>query len=155
MTAAQAWTVDDEHNTPGLHATDSGPIDILVADDESIVLRLLEMVLSPSGIQLETAKNGAEALQIFREHHGDVRLVLLDVQMPVLDGPETFRRLLKIDPDVRVLFMSGDPGHHTATDLFEMGALGILEKPFNDLMMVASRLRQIAAAGPAHAKCHH
>src|SRR5205085_12356357 len=114
-----------------------------------------ELVLSPSGIRLETATNGAEALQVFREHHGDVRLVLLDVQMPVLDGPETFRRLLKMDPDVRVLFMSGDPGHHTATDLIEMGALGIIEKPFRDLMMVASRLRQIAAAGPAHAKCHH
>src|SRR5438445_8311 len=93
MIAAQAWTTDDEHSSPGPHAVDSGPIDILVADDEMIVRRLLEMVLAPSGVRLETVSNGAEAVRVFQEHHGDVRLVLLDVQMPVMDGPQTFRRL--------------------------------------------------------------
>ena len=154
MTARQIGTA---HDLPEAAETihDSETVDILVADDESIVCRLLEMALQPSGIRLETARNGAEALQIYQKHHGDVRLVLLDVQMPVLDGPETFRRLQEINPDVRVVFMSGDIGEHTAAELLEMGALGIIQKPFSDLMMVASRLRQIAAGGgPAHAKCH-
>jgi CheY-like chemotaxis protein len=156
VAAHTAWTTDSEQSVPHAEETlhDSGTIDILVADDEMIVRRLLEMVLRPSGIRLESVSSGTEAIRIFEEHHADVRLVLLDIQMPGLDGPETFRRLKAINPDVRVLFMSGDPGGHSTTELIEMGALGLIEKPFGDLMMVASRLRQIAAAGNAHTKCH-
>jgi len=133
---------------------DSDAIDILIADDEPNIRRLLELVLRPTGLRIETVANGAEIVERFRLYHGEVRLVLLDVQMPVLDGPETFRRLKEIDPEAKVLFMSGDPNPYVAASLLALGAIGYFEKPFLDVTALVTRVRQIAAAGHAHAKSH-
>jgi two-component system response regulator AtoC len=126
--------------------TDSEPIDLLIADDELVIRRMLELALKSSGLRIRTVTNGAEALRLYRKLDGNVGLVLLDVQMPELDGPQAFREMQQIAPDVRVLFMSGGSGKYSADDLLEMGALGLLAKPFENLADVAAKLRRLATA---------
>jgi CheY-like chemotaxis protein len=133
-----------------LEPSDSSPVDILIADDEPIVRRVLEMALRSSGLRVATAVNGMDAVRVFRQHLGDVRLVVLDVQMPELDGPQACRALRDIAPDVRVLFMSGGSGNYSIDDLLDAGAIGYIEKPFRNVTEVAERLRKAAAAPAAH-----
>jgi CheY-like chemotaxis protein len=131
---------------------DSGPIDILIADDEPFVRRLLEVALRPSGLRVESVGDGAQAARRFLRHQGDVRLVVLDVQMPDVDGVATLRMLREINPDVRVVFMTGDPGRYSVDELLGQGAIGMIDKPFGNLLEIAGRLKNLAGAAPALAR---
>jgi CheY-like chemotaxis protein len=65
---------------------------ILVVDDESAIRKVLGIVLSRHGFSVWTAAGGGEAVALFRQHQGSIGLVLLDVRMPGMDGPQTSRR---------------------------------------------------------------
>jgi CheY-like chemotaxis protein len=123
---------------------DSRGIDILIVDDEPIVRRVLQMALHSSGLRVVTATNGVEAVRLFAQHRGNVRLVLLDVQMPELDGPHALQAMRSINDDVRAVFMSGCSGIYTFDDLCRAGAIGLIDKPFRDLSALAERLCRLA-----------
>lgn len=103
---------------------------VLVVDDEPVIRSLLDRALRASGFQPILARSGREALEVYAEQKGDIDLVLLDVRMPELNGPETFQALLQLDPEVRCCFMSGDLGGYTADELRAEGALHLFTKPF-------------------------
>jgi len=71
------------------------------------------------------------ALEAFGRHSDSIDVVLLDVQMPDLDGPETLAALRRIKLSVPVVFMSGHTGRHSPEDLLALGATRLLHKPFN------------------------
>jgi CheY-like chemotaxis protein len=125
---------------------DSGGIDILIVDDELIVRRILEMALRPFGLRVRTAASGAEAVQLYYRHRGDVGLVVLDVQMPEGDGPRTLQALREIDSGVRAIFISGGLGEYSVEELLALGALDFIEKPFRNLTQLAARLEKLAMA---------
>lgn len=119
----------------GPHAMDSaepaaGPT-ILAVDDESTVLALARDVLEMHGYNVLTARNGEEALRIFREHQAAVSLVLLDLTMPVMGGVECFRKMKELDPGVRVVISSGFSSESTAAEVLREGALEYLQKPYD------------------------
>ena len=102
---------------------------ILVVDDEEVVRRIARTSLERLGYAVLTAVNGQEALRLYREAHGAINVVLLDMTMPVIGGEEALQRLLEIDPEVQVLAMSGfDEGE--AKSRFGAGIAGFLQKPF-------------------------
>jgi CheY-like chemotaxis protein len=109
------------------------------------------MALRSTGLRVVTAVDGADAVRLFQLHEGNVALVLLDVQMPELNGPQAFEALRALAPDVRVLFMSGGSREHSVEDLLATGAIGFLPKPFRDLNEVANRLRKLVTTA-AHAR---
>ena len=117
---------------------------VLVVDDDAAVRQMLELGLQCQGFRVRLAGSGAEAVQLYRTHRGDINLVLLDVRMPELDGPATLHELGRIDPGIRCAFMSGDTGEYSEADLLGRGALCLLTKPF-DLHDLAGRLRQLVA----------
>src|SRR5437588_12848484 len=79
---------------------------ILVVDDSPDMLRYLRMVLELDSYRVETANNGVEALQ--RVRNGTVpEAVVLDLQMPEMDGLKTLGRLLELQPQVKVIMWSG------------------------------------------------
>jgi len=80
---------------------------ILVAEDDQAVLSFLLGVLQENGYSVVTATNGEDAVQKFIEFQDTVRLVLLDVIMPRKNGREIYDEIIKIRPDIKVLFMSG------------------------------------------------
>ena len=80
---------------------------ILLVDDEVLVRELGERILTKSGYRVLTARNGREALDIYKQHQPDIALVILDLIMPEMSGNECLRELVKIDPQVRVIVSSG------------------------------------------------
>jgi two-component system cell cycle sensor histidine kinase/response regulator CckA len=131
--------------------TVSGSESILVVDDEEIVKNLAKEVLSLHGYRVMAARDGLEAVDLYRAFGKDIGLVLLDLVMPGLSGLETYKKLKAIDPEVRVLFCSGeDPGHSAAEEVRALG-LPLVRKPFQ-LDALAKKVRDVLDAGmdPPH-----
>lgn len=80
---------------------------ILVVDDEPIILRLTSSVLGGAGFRVVVAEDGAAGLAAWNRRRSEITLVLADVMMPVMGGLEMARRMIEIDPRVKLLFMSG------------------------------------------------
>ncbi|HMK37608.1 MAG TPA: PAS domain S-box protein [Desulfomonilaceae bacterium] len=102
----------DSREVPAL-----GTETILLVDDEVLVRELGERILTKSGYTVLTARNGREALDIYKQHQPDTALVILDLIMPEMSGKECLRELVKIDPQVRVIVSSG---HSDSEDLQEV-----------------------------------
>ena len=116
---------------------------ILVVEDEKAVGTMLDVVLQEYGFDVRVAATGLEALEIYREHQQSIALVLLDVQMPDMDGPATLAAIQTINPNVRSCFMSGHPGKYSTEELLDMGAAHVIAKPFVSLKLLARLLRDI------------
>jgi two-component system cell cycle sensor histidine kinase/response regulator CckA len=118
---------------------------ILIVDDEPAIRRLLQTALRQHGFfAVWTAADGRQAVEIYRRHRATIGIVLLDVQMPVLDGPRTLAVLQRINPRVCCCFMSGHAGAYTQADLQERGGLHVFAKPFR-LTEIMTVLRKLAA----------
>ena len=110
---------------PTLPASGTGRT-VLVVDDDEGVRRTCSRILSSAGYSVRTACDGEEALSLY---DAGTDVVLLDLVMPVLDGTETFERLLAVDADVRVLFFCGARIDQLRADLLAAGARGVVGKP--------------------------
>jgi CheY-like chemotaxis protein len=102
---------------------------ILIVDDQQVIRELLQEFLEIKGFTVFAAANGAEALTHMQERTPD--LVLLDMLMPRMDGLETQRRLRTIDPDVKVIMMTGLNDPAVAERAIREGARKYLLKPLN------------------------
>ena len=110
---------------------DSGPALILVADDDPVIVRLLQVNFKLEGYDVETAAHGEEALRKAR----DLRpaLILLDVMMPGVDGWEVARRLKTDDAtnEIPVLFLSARAQEEDRRRGMELGVTEYVTKPFD------------------------
>jgi CheY-like chemotaxis protein len=104
---------------------------VLLVDDEPMVRELGRNVLERSGFQVLLAEDGTEAIDVYRHEMAHVDLVVLDLTMPSLSGDDTFRRLVKINPRVRVLFCSGYPSEHVRS-LGQEQVVGFISKPYRN-----------------------
>jgi CheY-like chemotaxis protein len=131
---------------------------VLVVDDEHMVRALVQLGLERSGFDVWLASGGREAIQLYREHRDSIAVVLLDVRMPGLDGPQTLEALREMNPAVRACFMSGDMGAYGPEGQRQRGAACVVAKPFQlaDLANVLRLVTQGAPAGPrpAGGACH-
>jgi CheY-like chemotaxis protein len=82
---------------------------ILLVDDEKPLRDLWIGVLSEDGYEMLGAANGKEALAVAERHPSKIDLLMTDVRMPGLSGPELAAKLLSSRPDLKVMFVSGDP----------------------------------------------
>jgi len=106
---------------------------ILLVDDEEVVRTIGHDLLEELGYTVLLAEDGEQALGLYDRNRGKISLVLLDMIMPKLGGKETCRKLLEIDPDVRVLFCSGFHREGAVAELVRNGAKGFIKKPFTTL----------------------
>jgi CheY-like chemotaxis protein len=104
---------------------------VLVVDDQEMVRKALRTALEMLGHEVLLASDGVQAIDIFRERHAQIRVVVLDVSMPNLDGRGALRELRQIDPHVRVLITTGYAPSEDVRTLLSLGATAVLEKPFN------------------------
>jgi CheY-like chemotaxis protein len=105
--------------------------EILVVEDDTGVRRMLEVALPYYGFVVQSAATGQEAIQLYQSRRDAIAVVLLDVQMPEMDGPATLAALRQINPAVRCCFMSGHTGRYSALDLLNFGAARVFQKPFS------------------------
>jgi CheY-like chemotaxis protein len=128
---------------------------ILLADDEKMALELGQIVLEGFGYRVLVAKDGEEAVSLYREHSGEVDLVILDIQMPRLDGPGALVQLKHIDPAVKVLAVTGSCPQVAADLMLSRGAGAVLHKPYQALELATAvqqmlLSRRTSAAGVGH-----
>ncbi|HEY9698430.1 MAG TPA: PAS domain S-box protein [Trichocoleus sp.] len=80
---------------------------ILVVDDEKMIREVSQATLEAYNYQVLTAADGIEAIALYAEHKSDIRLAIVDLMMPVMDGETTIHTLKKIDPQVKIIAVSG------------------------------------------------
>ncbi len=79
---------------------------ILVVDNETHTREMAREILEAHGYRVLTASDGAEAVSLYSSHKGEIKAVLIDMMMPVMDGPACIWVLRKINPDVRLIAVS-------------------------------------------------
>ena len=102
-------------------------IDILVADDDADMTETLSDILSTSGIQVEIAHDGLQALKKVKTKKFD--MVLMDIKMPKMNGVECFKRIKKIRPQTTVILMTAYAAHDLISETLVRGVYGIWYKP--------------------------
>ena len=102
---------------------------VLVVDDELEVRQVLFEFLSSRGYDVTTASGGAEAVAIVETVKPD--LVLLDVAMPDMDGVETLKRIVAIEPALAVIMVTANSDIGTTSKLLALGAVDYVPKPFD------------------------
>jgi len=127
-----------------LHAW-KGSGNALVVDDEKIVIDLATNMLRTLGFSVVTARNGREAIDLFRERPAGFTFVLLDMTMPEMDGETAFRELRAIDPEARIVVTSGFSAHTCSIPFAGDPRIAFLEKPYT-LETMADRLRSVLTA---------
>ncbi|NUN97016.1 MAG: response regulator [Candidatus Omnitrophica bacterium] len=103
---------------------------LLVAEDQEPILQLTARCLEELGYTVLRASNGEEALNMFSSRADEIRLVLLDMQMPVMDGERCFKRIQAISPRARVVVASGFVDSDIRQHLNEIGVREIVQKPY-------------------------
>ncbi len=104
---------------------------VLLVDDEDMVLDTGRRMLKKLGFEVLVARNGHEALELFRTYPDEVDLVLLDMVMPYMGGGETYDRIKEINPNIKVLLVSGYGIDGQATEILRRGCNGFIQKPFS------------------------
>lgn len=120
---------------------------VLVVEDEEVVRTLAERILRRRGFQVLSAASGSEALEIVEKADLPIDLVLSDVVMPGMSGPETVARLADRGHRFRVLYMSGYTDDHLGPYGVHRDAVDFLPKPFDPEGLVR-RIREILDASP-------
>ena len=115
---------------------------ILLVDDEKMVLEVNQELLASMGYKVYALGSGQEAIAVYTEKRNKIDLIILDMVMPGLSGSETFDRLRKINPNVKVLLSSGYSLNGQAQSIMDRGCNGFLQKPFN-LEELASKVREV------------
>ncbi|WP_372680750.1 ATP-binding protein [Desulfosarcina sp.] len=104
---------------------------ILVVDDEEMVLDIGTEMIGKMGYQTLSARNGDEAISVYRKSPDDIDLVVLDLIMPGASGSDTFDMLRQINTGVKVLLASGYSIDSQAIALMDRGCNGFIQKPYN------------------------
>jgi two-component system cell cycle sensor histidine kinase/response regulator CckA len=123
---------DDDHSAGvAVHNFQERRLTVMVVDDEPDLRDFCVTALGEIASNILTAGNGIEAIEQFEKAGRKVDLILLDLTMPKMSGPECFRRLRAMDPNVRVLISSGYSLDIDAENLLKEHASGFLPKPYD------------------------
>ena len=118
---------------------------LLLVEDEIAVRESTRRSLTRSGYTVLEASDGEDALRVAREHHGPINLMISDVVMPKMGGPQLAERLAGERPDMKVLFVSG----YAENTVLQHGHVDItrrfLQKPFS-LKALARKVREVLEA---------
>lgn len=123
---------------------------LLLVEDDAAVRDLAHKVLRQAGYRVFLAENGLEAVQRFEEHADQIQLVIMDVVMPKMGGPEASVRMSALRPDIPVIFCSGysadslEPGFSVRADA------ELIQKPYDPAVLL-ERIARRLGKGPGAA----
>ena len=114
---------------------------ILTADDEANIRKMISLLLKEQGYEVKAVSNGREAVNALLEFEPDV--VLLDQQMPVLNGVEALEEIKQIRPNQTVVFVTAFGTISLAVDAVKKGAYDFIEKPFDNDHLILTVKRAV------------
>jgi len=118
---------------------------ILLVDDEEGPILVEELMLKELGYTVSTARSGKEAIDLYKSKTSTIDLVALDMIMPEKSGRATYDELKTINPQIKVLLVSGYSLNKQVEELIARGCSGFIQKPF-DILELSQKLRQILDA---------
>jgi two-component system cell cycle sensor histidine kinase/response regulator CckA len=98
----------------------------------------------PLGYRVIIARDGKEAIEVYRKDQEDIDFILLDMVMPIMGGGEAYDRMKEINPGIKVLLSSGYSIDGEATEILKRGCNGFIQKPFK-MNELAERIREITS----------
>lgn len=120
---------------------------VLVTDDESMVLDLVRTLLQAQGYKVLLAADGPEAIRISKEHPGAIDLLLTDMVMPGMSGPELAKELMARRPLMKVLYMSGYTEYAVVNQGVMERVQSFIWKPFSNAAL-AQKVREVLDSPP-------
>jgi two-component system, OmpR family, response regulator len=121
---------------------------VLLVDDDNDLRRIAQISLKRVGKwTVLLASSGAEALKIATEQNPDV--ILLDVMMPGMDGPTTLSELRRNrgTASIPIIFLTAKVQTHEVDDYIDMGAIGVITKPFDPMLLPEEIVQMLGAKG--------
>ncbi|MGV0026786.1 response regulator [Phormidesmis priestleyi] len=139
---------------PAVHVTESLQVEdselpsgdgelILVVDDEAFIREIVKVTLEDCHYRVLTAQHGVEAIALYAEHKDEIRLVLLDLMMPSLDGASTVYTLRKLNSTAQIVAMSGLSTTEMKVKAASAGVQAFLPKPFTAQELLEIVLKQL------------
>jgi PAS domain S-box-containing protein len=104
---------------------------ILIAEDDDFNFIVLDELLKMSNINVIHAKNGKEAIKLFNDHKNVIDIVLMDIQMPIMNGYEATNEILKIDKDAKVIAQTAFAMSNEKNNSIENGFIDYITKPID------------------------
>ncbi|MCC5638866.1 response regulator [Nostoc sp. CHAB 5844] len=116
---------------------------ILIVDDEAAIRDITKTSLESYNYKAITASDGIEAIALYAEHRDEISLVLTDMVMPSMDGLTTIRTLQKINPNVKIIAISGLASSDKVNAAYDIGIKAFLSKPYtaNQLLEAISVIK--------------
>jgi CheY-like chemotaxis protein len=118
---------------------------ILLVEDEEMLRELLSSLFEEHGYKVLVAKDGAEGVEVYRNHKESVALVLSDMGLPKLGGWEMFQQMMEINPKVKAILASGYFDPNLKMTMMKAGAKDFIQKPYVS-EMVLKRVREVLDA---------
>lgn len=118
---------------------------ILVIDDEEIVRISCKKCLNPEGYDVNVAENGLEGLRLAEANHYD--LILTDLKMPDMDGMEFLSKVKEMQPEAKVIMITGYSTVEHAVKAIRLGAYNYIEKPFTPDTLITAVKEALSDAG--------
>lgn len=119
---------------------------ILVVDDESAIRQIASTTLEAFGYRVLTANDGAEAIALFAQHCNEIKAVMTDLMMPLMDGLALIRALRKIAPNIPIIASSGLASHSRTAEVSNEGAQAFLPKPYSASLLLQTLARVLGEA---------
>lgn len=115
---------------------------ILLVDDEPSVLRSTARILEREGYRVLEARDGPQALEMWRNNLGEIDLLITDFRMPGMNGLELAAAIDAISPGVEVIFISAYSGHFKSENMERIDEARLLAKPFSrdDLLQLVAEV---------------
>ena len=114
---------------------------ILVVDDEPVMRVIYEQLLREQGYDVVVAENGKEGVDKYVAQQQDILGIIMDLQMPEMDGRDAFKNILEVDASARAVFVSGYLGEASSQELLDIGAIAVLSKPFRKRSFVQTIMK--------------
>jgi CheY-like chemotaxis protein len=121
---------------------------ILVIDDEAALLQIAKVTLTSGGYRVLTCQDGTEAAALYAQRSHEIQLVITDLVMPGMDGVATIQALQRLNPEVRIIVVSGLYPGAEAGQAAVAGIQGFLSKPYTVEAMLTT-VRNVLDAQPA------
>jgi two-component system, cell cycle sensor histidine kinase and response regulator CckA len=129
LPASRQKVVKEKKETIAAVAPGTGTI--LLVDDEEMIIAVGRELLQELGYRVLLARSGQEAIDLCGKNDAQIDLVIMDMIMPGMSGGETYDRLKKINPQIKVLLSSGYSINGQASEIMDRGCNGFIQKPFN------------------------
>lgn len=110
----------------------------LIADDETAIRDITSALLGRLGFRVITAADGLESVDLYTEYAEEITFLLMDINMPSLNGLEAVQRIRHINPKVPILFMSGYPRNDVLDRLKQQPHTDFIKKPFESIALKAA-----------------